>query len=258
MSSYKKLIFNPFILGIIIGLAANNLPLALVTVGLTVMLWDRREGKNFIIITTILLIIATGNINFEIIYIFILSLNWVLNNVINNNRDKFIITTFISFLSILLFPLWKYILGLIPAQLLNEFNIAGELLLLGAILLNLKRGIKKEEGRTSYILYTLLAGISITGNVIAIPCIITGLILDVYRSNMKLRIILQDEVYYLFLLILSVIFIYVNIPLSIFMVTVCVLLVVYIYLRQDKNILIETVYLSLLTGLIAGKIGLLN
>ncbi len=258
MYYYKRLLYNPFVPGIIAGYITNNIPLALITTGLTVMLWGRYKGKNFIIVTTILLVVTTGNINFEIIYIFFLSLIWVLNNLFKKSKNKGRIFFSVSFISLLLYPLWKYILGSVPAQLLNEFNIAGELLLLAAILLNLKRGMKAGEERVDYLLYTFLAGISITANIIAIPFILAGLLFIILQEKNDIKTNLKTEIYYLLLLVLSLVFIIYYLPLNIFMITIIAFLFIYIYLRQEGTVLIETVYLSLLTGLIASRIGLLH
>jgi len=262
MHSYIEILYNPFLIGIIAGFITGNMSLALVTGGLTVLLWGINRGKNYIIATTILVVIITNNINFEIVFIYFLSLTWLINNIVKDEKHKNQVLFVTAIISICLFPLWKYLLGIIPAQVLNEFNIAGEILLMAAIILNLQRGIKKEQGTMCFLTNTFLAGIGISGSSYVLPCWLVGCVfiyyLENHQGNRKLQISFIDKLYYPVLVLLSFLFVYFLIPINIFALFVIITLITFIYLRQDRAVLIETVYLSLLTGLIAGRIGLLN
>src|SRR6056297_2185849 len=126
MYNYKKILYNPFLAGTAVGFLSGNLSLALLTSGLTVLLWGITKAKNYIIITTILLPMITGNINFEIVFIYCISLAWLIMKMFKDEGNKYKAFFITAIISILLFPVWKFILGSIPAQILNEFNIAGE------------------------------------------------------------------------------------------------------------------------------------
>ncbi len=263
MHSYIKILYNPFLIGIIAGFITGNMSLALVTGGLTVLLWGIDRGKNYIIITTILLVIATSNINFEIVFIYFLSLAWLIKNFTKDEKHKNKVFFITALISICLFPLWKYLLGIIPAQVLNEFNIAGQILLIAGIILNLQRGINKKQGKMHFLIYTLLAGLGISGNSFVLPCWLVGCVFIYYlenkQINRELRIPFSDRLYYPALCLLSFLFVYFLIPINIFAMFIIIVLITFIYVRNnDKAVLIETVYLSLLTGLIAGRIGLLH
>lgn len=65
---YREYFINPFVVGAVFGIITGNPSLGLVVAGFTALIWGLEPGMNFITLTTILLVILTGNINMELIF----------------------------------------------------------------------------------------------------------------------------------------------------------------------------------------------
>ncbi len=252
---------SPFIIGILIGLISGNLSLALLTTGLTFLIWGFKPGKNFIIISTVLLVIVTGNINFEIIFIYFLTLAWLIKGSSYNHNYLYIFSALISFL---LLPLWNNILGTLPAQFLNEVNIAGEILLLTGLILGVQRGFKlwreeKNEDKTvRFLLYFLLASAGIYGGKWVLLFWIGGIILSYYLERNNLKKGIPGRITVFLLISQAVVMGYLLVPVNLFIVVILFVLITYLFLRRRQAITMEIVYFSLLLGIIASRMGLLK
>jgi hypothetical protein len=304
---WRKLAFEPFILGMVAGILTGNLSLGLITTGFAILIWGYRSGVNFIILGTVLVVAATGNINFEIIFIYFLTLAYLIEQqkFFSFLEQKFAYII-VGIVSIALFPVWKMVLGFIPARILNEINISGVFLLLTALILNIKRGIclinedDQESKVFRFLLVFIMAALGINGNPLIIPFWVIGIIL-IYLSRgnygpYKLWITLRVNIFserqgkkiyllgkgsrrpfyfldnnfnrikninfpfnliYLILFGLIGLTGYILLPLNIIFI-VGVMLFFYTYWRQRKVPLLGMVYLSVLLGMIGGRLGLLS
>lgn len=263
----KFLLGEPFILGLIAGILTGNLSLGLITTGFSILIWGYRSGINFIILSTIILVVITGNINFELIFVYFLTLAYLIKKrKILRFLDQKISYIIIAFISIISFPLWKLILGFIPVRILNEINISGEILLVTALIYNIKRGVylirkgSQSEEIIRFLIIILMASLGIRGKFIIVPFWILGSILIYYldiRSDKINNLNLSINLYYFVLVGLIGILLYILLPLNIILI-VGIIVLLFTYLGQKKIQLLEVVYLSLLLGMIAGRLGLLS
>mgnify|MGYP006287206263 CR=1 FL=1 len=134
---YLNLFKNPVITALIAGYLSGNIYTGITTAGFVLLYQgiNLRGAASSFFIT--LIINLTSNINFEIIFIFVISLFCFLN--FKNEKRTLFINSIIIIISI---PIWKLLLGFIPAEILNDFNVAGEVLLLGGIVYLVLEGEK--------------------------------------------------------------------------------------------------------------------
>jgi len=125
----------------IISALLGNLSLGLITAGLTGLLWGVGPGSLFISITTVILMIFTGNINMEIVFIFTFSLAYLIKGeyLFRTIKREYLYGFFFIF-SIVLIPLWKKVLEFTPVNILNELNISGQLLLITGLIIFIIKG----------------------------------------------------------------------------------------------------------------------
>lgn len=287
---WRKAILNPFILGPLLAGVMGNLSLGLITAGLTVLIWGFSAGINFITLTTILLVTLTGNINLEIIFIYSISLAFIIRegkvlSFINNKltsghnylRGSFfnirnLIYLIAAFISVILYQGWVFFLGLIPTRLLNELNIAGEIMVLAGLLLTLYRGQRlvrglgtepdpaETGGFIEFILILITAVLGLRGSWLVFPIWLAGvLFLKLFPQVEHYFQGLQPETGYLLLLAGIIYTSYLILPLNIYLTTVIIVISSLVILRLQRKIpLIETVYVSVIVGIIAGRLGLLS
>jgi hypothetical protein len=250
---WRRVFFNPFITGPLTGWLMGNYSLGLITAGLTVLVWGFEPGMNFVVITTIILVALTGNINLEIIFLYSLSLAFIIreSKICSDNRNLFYVIA--ASVSILLSRYWEYILGCIQVSFLNELNIAGELLLLAGLVLTLYRGRNYEFPESFLILIVSVLGIS--GELLLIPVWLLGIVIlkhgavNPHVQRIGSLILLGGILSAAGLLL----------PLNIFFTAPIILCAFFlIFRRQWKIPLLETVYLSIILGILAGRTGLIN
>lgn len=257
-----------FVLVPFIAWLSGNLSLGLIVVGLTGLIWGFESGAMFISLTTTLLVILTGNINLEIIFLFSVTIAYLNREyIIFKPLDRGISYFLLLIISILSYPIWRELLGIIPVSLLNELNIAGEVLLVTGLFLFIVRGKVLLESSTSkerifeYILNFICAVLGLMGNFILIPIWIGGSIfLDRYRKELSELILFDRKIYLMVsLIILIITSIAADILLPIGFITGLLLLIVFAFVfRNLKQIpLVELIYFSMIVGIVAGRMGLL-
>ncbi|MFW6006692.1 MAG: hypothetical protein ACOC4G_01685 [Bacillota bacterium] len=267
----KKLILyllnNPFIWGIIAGIVSRNLSLGLIASGFTMLLWGWDRYSKYLVLFTTILVFLTGNVNFEIIFLYFVSLYYIIKKNHNFNEvSEDIIGVIAGVISLAFFPVWKIILGNIPVQILNDINISGELLLLAGIILSTRRGIrliKKKSNEVEIIQYLLMFIMAVTGmygNWWAIPVWISGILLSYQMELQDSKVIfsLSPLKILILLLVLSLTAGYFLLPLNILFLTVLIISGSIIYINKKRISLIEMVYLCFLLGLIAGRLNLIH
>ena len=246
----------------------GNFSLGIIIVGFTGLIWGFESGVLFVSLTTTLLVILTGNINMEIIFIYTLTLAYLNKEQrILGYLDKRVSYIVLFILSILLFPLWKQLLGIIPAGLLNELNIAGEVLVIAGLLLFIVRGkvllqdSVERETFLEYLLFFFCAVLGLMGNLLLIPLWISGkYFIDRFQEHLHIPIMLDKKIYILLTsIILFLASLAANILLPIGFITGLILLLTFIFVfRNIKQVpIVETVYFSMILGIVAGRIGLL-
>lgn len=265
--NWKRFI-SPFVAAPIIGAILGNFSLGIIIAGLTGLIWGYESGVLFISITTTVLVILTGNINMEIIFLYVLTLTYLIREYkILHYIDRRLAYILLFAISALSFPIWKVILGLIPAGLLNELNISGELLVVAGLILfflrgkvMLENGVQKKDFAI-YILYFICSVVALAGNVLTIPLWIAGIYLfDRNQGYLSRRMNFARNQYLLvlsILIILSVISAEMILPIG--YVTALILLLVFsVVFRNLRQVpLVEMVYFSMIVGIVAGRIGLL-
>jgi hypothetical protein len=260
---WKRILQTPFVLAPLTGLILGNYSLGAIIAGLTVLIWGMGSGMNFISLTTIVLVMLTGNISSEIIFIFVISLAFLLREEkLFPFLDQKIKYTVFAFFTVSLYPLWRYFLGSIPASLLNEISIAGQVLLITGILLTVLRGkLLIESGiriseLAGFILFFLTAISGLTGSYYLIPIWITGNFLLYIIKNKKLFYNLSTTHYKVILYLSGSIAGYLLLPIGFFLSLALVTLFSFLWNREKLPVL-EMVYFSVIIGILAGRLGLL-
>jgi len=259
---------NYFILVPILAGLLGNFSLGIIIVGLTGLIWGLESGVLFISLTTTLLVILTGNINMEIIFLFILTLAYLNREYkILNYLDARLSYFILFIISISSYPFWKYILGIIPVRLLNELNIAGEVLVVAGLFLFLVRGkvlLQNSVQRKiffKYILFFACPVLGLMGNFLLIPLWILGVyFIERFEKNLNTTIIFERERYILFntlILLLATIAVYVLLPIGFIAGLVLLLIFAFIFRNIKQVPLVEMVYFSMIVGIVAGRMGLL-
>lgn len=275
--NWKKTLISPFILPVIVGGIMGNFSLGLIVAGLSVLIWGYRSGVLFISITTVSLVLLTGNINVEIIFLFSISLAFLnRENIIFSYLDQRIRYMFLFILSILSFPLWKYLLGLIPAELLNQISISGEILIIAGLFLLAFRGkLMLNEGVNLKKLYNILlvfisSVLGLMGSYFLLPVWIGGRYLnyrmeDIFNKRRSKLIKINTDnntgrniLYYLCLFLPVILAGNLLLPVGFFITTAVIIFFTLIFWQQQQIPIIEMVYFSVLVGMLAGRIGLLR
>ncbi len=258
---------NPFVLGGITGLIMGNPSLGLITAGFTVLIWGFRTGMNFITLTTLILVFLTGNINLEIIFLYTLTMAVLVeeDNLFPflDNKPSYLI---VAIFSIVLYPIWKVLLGLIPAEFLNEINIAGIILVITGILLSLVRGRRLIEGKkfeidrlVQHLLIFVTASLSLNGSWFALPFILVSIYLDEKKEDLKLFLLPSSPLILNALLFSTTFFAaYLLLPLNLLIVVAIVFIPAYFFWKKEVIPLVELVYLAVILGLLAGRLGVLS
>lgn len=260
--------FNYFLLVPIAAVLFGNYSLGIIIVGFTGLIWGLESGALFISLTTTLLVILTGNINMEIIFIYTLTLAYLnKERRILNCIDERLSYIILFIISILLFPLWRQLLGVIPVSLLNELNIAGEVLVIAGLLLFVVRGkVLLQDGVEKktfleYFLFFFCSVLGLMGNFLLIPLWISGrYFIDRYQEHLHSSIVLNKKRVILFTLtILLLASLTINILLPIGFIWGLILLLTFVFVfRNIKQVpTVETVYFSMILGIVAGRTGLL-
>ncbi|MFP4016426.1 MAG: hypothetical protein ACLFUI_05290 [Halanaerobiales bacterium] len=247
---------------------SGNFSLGLIVVGLTGLIWGFESGAMFVSLTTTFLVLLTGNINLEIIFLYAVTIAYL-------NREYKIFKTLdrgtsyflLLFISILSYPVWRELLGMIPVSLLNELNIAGEVLLVAGLFLFIVRGKfllenSVQRGRFfEYLLNFVCSVLGLMGIYILIPLWIGGnYLLDRYSKELAAPIVFTRKLHLLFIpIILIITSIAANFLLPIGFVTALFLLLIFVFVfRNLKQIpLVEMLYFSMILGIVAGRMGLL-
>ncbi len=261
----KRAIISPFTWGIITGLLSNNLSLGLITAALCVLIAGYQSDVNFIIILTVFTVVLSGNINFEIIFLFYLSLAFLLKeNKFFAEKNKITLYTIAGLFSLFLLPFWSLVFEVIPVQILEEINIAGIFFLLCGLVLTFKRGIKlltQNEINHPEILILLtvflLSILAIAGTYLILPIWIIGIWFIDFLKKQKKKILFPRTVYLiLFLLIINIAVFYL-LPFNYLMIFVFAFLISLLWNTRKALPVLEIVYISFFLGLIAGRIGFL-
>lgn len=261
----------PFILIPIIAGLLGNISLGLVIAGLTGLIWGMGAGSIFISLTTTLLVILTGNINMEIIFLYTLSLAYLIRDEqILVYLDKKIAYIIVFIISILMTPIWSIILSRITAGLLNDFNISGQLLVFTGLLLFLLRGmflLKNKCSRKEFVEHFAVFSASVLGlnnNIfLLIFCLIYQLSIEVLKKlNFNLKsplFFMKSSAFFIIMLIMLITALVSNLilPLS-FLSSILLLFTFFIILQGIKQIpMFEMVYFSMIFGITVSRMGLL-
>ncbi|MFW5976691.1 MAG: hypothetical protein ACOCQS_01965 [Bacillota bacterium] len=261
---YKYLFDNPFILGILAGFISGNLSLGLITTGFTILIWGFDKFTRYIIIFTTLLVALTGNINFEIIFLYFISIYYFIKNTdIWEEVSRNIISITAGIISLSLFPVFRIILGYIPVQILNEINIAGEILLITGIIINTRRCIRLLKYRDSqkfirFLLIFIMAMMGLAGNWLVILLWVVGLIIINKIKTQQVSVDFSPFILFVILMITALVSGYLLLPLNLIILSLLIIPGSILYINRKKFSLLEMVYLCFILGLIAGRLKILR
>ncbi|MEJ6952323.1 hypothetical protein [Natronospora cellulosivora (SeqCode)] len=268
----KKIFLSPFVITPLITGLMGNFSLGLILAGLTTLLWGNHSGVLFISITSSILLMLTGNINMEIIFLLVLTLTYfVREDKLLRKFDKELAYTILFFILLLLTPFLRLILGLIPASLINELNIASSLLIIVAFVLFIMRGRiilhspLRVKDFIEYIFYFFASILALMGSFFTIPLwIFSRCFIEMYSYNLqsKLKVkVYSDKIsyvfVYIFLILVSVLAAYLILPMGILSVSLILIFLAYLLRNFEKIPLVELVYLSIILGILAGRVGFL-
>lgn len=255
----------PFVTGILSGLLTGNISLGLITAAFAIIIWGQRPGINHIIIGTVFLVTLTGNINFELILIYFLTLVYIIDRrVFFRSFDPGFALTATTSISLISFPFWSFLLSRVPAGFLQEINISGQFLFIAALLLAFGRGLslQKEEKPPrrlySFLLSFFLAVLGVWGSPGIIPVWIIGSICLRFLERVEISLAISDRLFYGLIIGPSLIAGYFQLPFNIILLGLFTFLLYTIYRARRQLPLLEAVYLSVLLGIIAGRTGILQ
>lgn len=261
-----------FLLAPIIAALLGNLSLGLITAGFTGLLWGVGPGSLFISISTVILMIFTGNINMEIIFIFTFSLAYLIKGeYLFKSIKREYLYGFLFLFSIILIPIWKKVLEFTPVNILNELNISGQLLLVTGLIIFIIKGkflLESECQFREYLEYLLVficSVVALQGSVFSIFLWVIG-----YISLRKIDHLQYREIFGKFLSYRynSSLLIFLNLffaayassrllPLG-FVSGFAALFFSQFLFRNIKQLpMFELVYMAIFLGMAAGKVGLL-
>lgn len=257
----KRFFLSPLVLGPIFTFLMGNISLGLITAGITILIWGQREGSNFIVLTTIGLVILTSNINMEIIFLYSISLAFIIDE---NCREKQFVFLLACLTSLATFPVWIYILGKLPVHLLNQFNIAGGFILVSALILTYVKGLiliknASLEEIADYFFLSFVAVFEVMGVYWAIPCWVLGnYFLNKYTISFQnmLKSRMNSYILSLFFMFFIIFTAYIVLPVNgIWLVVLIFLSSVLFYCKSLP--VFELVYISVILGIIFARLGLL-
>ena len=248
---YFNLIKNPVITALIAGYLSGNIYTGITTAGFVLLYQGvnvRGAASSFFIT---LLVNLTSNINFEIIFIFVISVFYFLN--FKNEKRTLLINSIIIIISI---PIWKLLLGFIPAEILNDFNIAGEVLLLGAIVYLVLEGEKavfRKVNQKIYLIFTrfLLSITCIFGFELFIIFGPILILLYFYLNNNSVFLSLtntKEKIYSIGFFLIGILAFSLLLPLNLLLFISGIILYLFLFYIQEISYL-NLAYLSLLIGL---------
>jgi hypothetical protein len=262
---------NIFILLPLITVVSGNFSLGPVVAGLTGLTWGIGPGSLFIGITTVLLLILTGNINMELIFLYLWSLAYLIQAgyVLGSGKKK---TAYflMAFLSLLMTPVWRLLLGLVPVKLLNELNIAGGLLTIAGLLIFLIRfrlllkskASNKEIFESLLVLLCSLTGLM--GSFLTLPLWLGGTyLINLFTKNQwefKSFLFQKDRLYFVLSLLVIFMTTYAAsllLPYGIFS-ALLLFAILFLFFRQPGKVpAFELVYFSMILGILASRMGIL-
>lgn len=258
--------FNHFIIAPLIAAIFGNFTLGLIIAGLTGLIWGRGSGLMFISMATTILVLLTANINMEVVFLIVLTLAYMVREqYIFPYIDRKHAYTIVFIISIISYPLFRFFLGLLPAGLLNQINIAGELLLIAGLVLFIIRGKLLLENQLSvaafleYLLFYLCSILALMGSYIFIPLLLTGVyLINKYQKVFQKSINFNKDTFFFYNLIIILIASFafdLLLPIG-FLTGFLILSIIIFILRSIKQIpVMELVFLSMILGVVAGKMG---
>ena len=263
---YKEILFNdPFLWGVFSGLVTGNISLGLISTGFAVLFFGYQKYSSYIVVGTTVTVFMTGNINFELILIYYLTvIGFQEKNMIFPFLDKRKGYLFVAIVSILLIPFWSFLFGYIPVVVLDKINIAGIFLLMTGIIAGLRRGVRvvrvnRFDSRpiVMYVIIFLLALLGITGAEMVILTWLIGMVI-IYKIKLTGKKVSFSPIFLLFLMVvMALIAVAFLLPVNWFLYFFSIILGIYIYKRQSELISLELVYGSFLMGLIMAGLDLL-
>lgn len=270
---YRERTINIFILLPLIAALSGNPSLGLIVSGLTGLIWGTGSGSLFIGVTTTLLLIFTGNINMELIFLYALTLAYLIESCsIPVWQKRSTVYPSLIFFSLLLTPYWRQILGYIPVSLLNELNVAGGFLVIAGLLIFLLRFhfLLKSGSSREKILESLLAFIcSLTGLMGSFLTILLWLdtrylinVLVKYEWKFKSFLFQREILYLAMTIIIYLVTIYAaNILLPYgFSTGLLLISIPFLFFRRVKVKelpALELAYFSMILGILASRAGIL-
>lgn len=253
------IIGNPVIVGLAAGSLTGNIYTGLTGAGFVLLYQGIGFTAGATVFFTVFLVNLSGNINFEIIFIFVITLFFVFEKA--ESRLVFLMAAIICFFSL---SVWREIFGFIPAQVLNEFNIAGQVILLaGIILLTFRAEDKLARGEVLqsffFLLELILAVACLYGlelTIIFTPIGIFLISLGSYYKKELIELNLDKKMLSFIILITGIIAFLILLPLLIPLLIIAAFLMLIIFYKKEISYL-YLVYLALIIGLYTARFGLL-
>ncbi|NLJ84257.1 MAG: hypothetical protein GX336_05040 [Halanaerobiaceae bacterium] len=271
MRLYREWKINIFILLPLLAALAGSPSLGLVVTGLTGLIWGTGSGSLFIGVTTTLMLIFTGNINMELIFLYTLTLAYLIEGgFIPGLQNRTIVYPLLTFISLLLIPIWKQLLGSIPVSLLNELNVAGSLLVIAGLLIFIFRIrlLLKARGPKEKLLEALLVFIcsltGLMGSILTIPLWLGAnyflRVFTKYEWKFNSLLFQRGRLNFALTVIILLLIVYV-LPLLLpygFFTTLLLFFIPYLFFRHSRDLpTVELVYFSMILGIVACKTGIL-
>lgn len=258
--NWKSFFINPFIITPLVALFFGNLSLGLIIAGYSVLIWGIEEGLIFISLTSLMLVLLTGNINLEIIFIFLITVALIIKETSTiNSKDNLKRYLYWGIILIAFHPVWRFLLGLIPAGLLNDFNIAGQFVVMAGIAIMLVRvwQSRKLNELLKFFLILVTAILAINGFWFApISWLLGEVLLYIINSKelTKSRYFVTVKTFFTMVVFLISLLI---LPLNYYIPVIVLPLLFLVSLQQSTPIpMMEVLYFAVIIGLVAGRIGL--
>ncbi|NLM97985.1 MAG: hypothetical protein GX175_10345 [Halanaerobiaceae bacterium] len=265
-------LFGLFFLPPVISALLGNLSMGFITAGLTGLLWGAGSGSLFISITTVILMVFTGNINMEIFFIYTFSLAYLIKEeyLFREIKREYLYGFFFLF-SILLIPLWKKLLEFTPVNILNELNISGQLLPFAGLIIFLIKGSLLIKGSCQFreylehLLLFICSAAALQGSISSIIlCLVASIALRL-TAYLKIREFFRifpvdgiNSSSLVFLNLFLAVFVSGRILPPPFAAGYPILIISQFLFRDMKELpLFELVYTAVFLGMAAGKAGLL-
>lgn len=258
----KRVFLSPLVLGPVFAFLMGNISLGLITAGITILIWGQREGSNFVVLTTVGLLILTANINMEIIFLYSITLAFIIDE---NCREKQFFFLLACLTSLGAFPVWIYILGKLPVHLLNQFNIAGGFVLISALVLTYVKGLilikdASSEEIAAHFFLSFVAVLEVIGVYWAIPCWVLGnYFINKYNVSFQNMIKSRTNSYLLslFFMFFIIFTAYIVLPVNSILLAILIFLSA-VLLYCNTLPVFELLYMSVILGIIFAKLGWLT